>query len=156
MSDVEISERIARLEARKEIEDLKARYSLFCDEGYDPEGISGLFVDDGIWETTGFGEHVGKNAIKAFMDGVSGDISWAWHSITNPHIELDESGNSAVARWYSLVLCTRKGPDGVAQPAMMVGKYRDLLVLDTSGSWKFKEVRCTLERDTVMSAPWNS
>lgn len=44
-----IEERLARLEDIEAIRTLKARYAEFLDNRYDPEGIAGLFVEDGRW-----------------------------------------------------------------------------------------------------------
>lgn len=155
MSMKEVATRIARLESRVEIEELKAKYSSYCDQGYDPVGISSLFVEDGVWEATGFGKHVGKGAIKTFMDDVSDSIPWAWHLVSNPQIQIHDDGHSAEASWYTLVLCSKSDASGGPKPTVMVGKYRDSFVRDRDGLWKFLEIRCTVERNTVLSAPWS-
>jgi hypothetical protein len=147
MQDVE--QRVARLEAAKQIEDLKARYSRFCDEGYDPDGIAGLFVADGTWETTGFGRQEGVQEIHAFMSAVSADIPWAWHSTSNPSVSVAEDGRSATGSWYSLVICQRRQPSGAVVPMLMVGKYADAFVLTEAG-WRFSAIDCTLERTAVL------
>jgi hypothetical protein len=38
-----------QLEDIEEIKILKARYGYYCDDSYDPNGISSLFVEDGVW-----------------------------------------------------------------------------------------------------------
>ena len=50
ISEAELAQRVARLEAIDEIKRLKARYCAYCDDDYDPEGIAGLFVEDGLWD----------------------------------------------------------------------------------------------------------
>ena len=43
-----IESRLERLEDIEEIKQLKAKYCRFCDEGYDPDGIAGLFTEFGM------------------------------------------------------------------------------------------------------------
>ena len=54
-----VSQRLARLEAVENIRRLKHKYCWYCDQGYDPDGIIGLFAKDGIWDGGPFGRHVG-------------------------------------------------------------------------------------------------
>ena len=142
MHDVE--RRLATLEAAREIEAVKGRYSAYCDDGYDPDGIVGLFVPDGTWQATGFGLQRGHAEIHRFFSEVSGEIPWAWHSIANPRIEVAPDGARATARWYSLVVCERAG-----RPTLMVGKYVDELVL-AGGEWRFSAIDCTIERTVIV------
>ncbi|VTJ03265.1 Uncharacterised protein [Streptococcus pneumoniae] len=51
----ELQARLTRLEDIKAIEELKYTYAGYCDNGYDPEGISSLFVEDGRWVVDGEG-----------------------------------------------------------------------------------------------------
>ncbi len=149
MEDAE--RRLRALEAARDIEAVKARYSSCCDDGYDPDGIAELFAPEGTWQATGFGRHCGREEIRRFMSGVSADIPWAWHSIANPAIELSYDGTRATARWYSLVVCERRDQAGDVRPMMLVGKYRDELVL-IDGAWRFESIDCTIERSLVIAA----
>ena len=45
-----LAQRLQVLEDIEAIKRLKARYCAFCDDGYNPDGIAGLFVEDGVWD----------------------------------------------------------------------------------------------------------
>lgn len=148
-SDIEV--RLERLEAESEILALKSRYQYFCDQGYDPDGIASLFVENGVWQTTGFGRHEGRAAIHQFMAGVSEDLPWAWHATSNPLIEVAGDRQSASGRWYSLVICEQLQADGSVLPAVMIGKYTDEFKR-VDGKWLFSSVTVDLERKSTFEA----
>ena len=50
-----------QLEGIEAIKILKARYGYYCDDSYDPDGISSLFVEDGVWDGGQFGRYEGRN-----------------------------------------------------------------------------------------------
>jgi SnoaL-like protein len=73
---------------------LKARYGYYCDDSYDPDGISSLFVEDGVWDGGQFGRYEGRNAIRDFFRDLARDkIGFAMHLFMNPLIEV--SGDTA-------------------------------------------------------------
>ena len=39
-----------QLEDIEAIKILKTRYGYYCDDSYNPDGISSLFVEDGVWD----------------------------------------------------------------------------------------------------------
>ena len=116
------------------IKQLKARYCAFADQDYDPDGIAGLFVTDGIWDGGPFGRHEGRAAIHAFFSGVSKVISFVDHYATNPLIEID--GDRATGRW-DLWAPIVKEPEPVA--CWIMGKYVDVYVR-TSDGWLFESL----------------
>jgi hypothetical protein len=88
------------LEDIESIKALKARYGYHCDDSYDPDGISSLFIEDGVWDGGQFGRHEGRQAIHAFLPDLARDrIGFAMHLFMNPLIEV--SGDTAIR---SLVL----------------------------------------------------
>lgn len=118
----------------EQIKQLKHRYCAFCDEGYDPDGIAALFVEDGVWDGGPFGCHNGRAAIHAFFKGVSQQISFANHYVTNPVIEI--AGDTASGRWdLWQPMVTAPGP----QAAWLVAKYRDTYVRRANG-WMFQRL----------------
>ena len=64
MTDLE--KRIARLEDIEAIKQLKARYSHVCDDDHNPEKITALFAEDGIWESPDFGQAKGHKEIRSY------------------------------------------------------------------------------------------
>src|SRR5262245_11383232 len=52
-----ISNSKLRIEDIEAIKILKARYGYYCDDSYNPDGISSLFVEDGVWDGGQFGRH---------------------------------------------------------------------------------------------------
>ena len=49
-----LEQRITRLEDLEAIKQLKARYCEICDDDHDPNRITTIFAEDGVWEA----EHV--------------------------------------------------------------------------------------------------
>ncbi len=150
-----LEQRIARLEDTEAIQNLKARYAAYCDDGYDPEGIAALFVENGIWEASTFGTHTGRKAIREFMSGISSNITWALHCVTNPHIEVSSDGRAAVGTWYLLTLCTmtRENDSSTLDPVVMSGIYRDEFV-KVDGRWWFEQLRCQIQQISNLDRGW--
>ena len=78
-----------QLEDIEAIKILKARYGYYCDDSYDPDGISSLFVEDGVWDGGQFGRYEGRSAIHDFFRDLARDkIGFAMHLFMNPLIEV--------------------------------------------------------------------
>ena len=60
MAELTMEQQVARLTAIEDIKQMKALYCAYCDDGYDPEAIGDLFVEDAIWDGADFGRHVGR------------------------------------------------------------------------------------------------
>ena len=141
---MEDSEKLQWLVDIEEIKQLKHRYCAFCDEGYDPDGIAGLFLDEGVWDGGPFGRYEGRAAIHKFFSDVSNSISFANHYVTNHMIEVD--GDSASGRW-DLWQPMVQEPGSAA--CWLVAKYREQYTrLD--GSWYFR----LLELDVRALSPY--
>jgi hypothetical protein len=126
------SQKVQWLYDIESIKQLKHRYCAYADQGYDPDGIANLFVEDGIWDGGPFGRHEGRRAIRAFFSGVSKIITFVDHYATNPVIEVD--GDAATGRW-DLWAPIVKEPGPVAY--WIMGKYREEYVRTADG-WRFK------------------
>ena len=50
MDMAELERRLTRMEDIEAIKQLKARYCEICDDDHNPNRITTLFVEDGIWE----------------------------------------------------------------------------------------------------------
>ena len=140
MDNDDLRRRVQRLEDLEAIRRLKARYARYCDAGYDPEGIAGLFVEDGVWDGGDlFGRAEGTEEIKAHFRGASSRIPWALHFPLVPDIDISDDGTTATGTWYLWQPCTvnrSTGPVG----AWLVGTYRDRYV-KVEGEWRFLELR---------------
>jgi hypothetical protein len=64
MDLAELERRMTRIEDREAIKELKARYCAVCDDDHNPDSITTLFVEDGIWEGGDFGKAQGHAAIR--------------------------------------------------------------------------------------------
>ena len=128
----------------EQIKLLKHRYCAFCDENYNPDGIAGLFVEDGVWDGGPFGRYDGRAAIRAFFADVSSKISFANHYVSNPVIEIE--GDRATGRWdLWQPMVTEPNPRAL----WMVAKYRDTYVR-RDGRWMFQR----LEVDVKAMTPY--
>jgi uncharacterized protein (TIGR02246 family) len=145
-------QRLARLEDIEAIKYLKARYAEYLDNGYDPEGVASLFVDDGLWVIKGVGgEAKGREAIKQHCRNLSANITWALHNIVSPAVDVDEDGCHATATFYLVcfVSMAPSEPSPQGEAVFIAGKYKDKLI-KIDGKWYFEEITGVVQQ----SAPW--
>ena len=64
MDTAALEKRITRIEDIESIKQLKAAYCDICDDDHNPDRITGIFSEDGIWEGDGFGKAEGHAAIR--------------------------------------------------------------------------------------------
>jgi hypothetical protein len=130
---------IARLVAIEDIKQLKARYGAFCDDNYNPDGIASCFAEDGVWDgsRSGFGRHVGRDAIHRFFAEEFGDFLLVAHLFMNPIIEVD--GDTATGQWRILTPLTVKTPDGDPESRWLLGAY-DETYIRQNGVWLFQNL----------------
>lgn len=133
-----IEERLARLEAIDEIMRMKARYCAYADADYDAEGLASLFVADGYWDGgPEFGRHVGREAIKAFLDRTRQQIRFAAHLAINPIIEVPD-GAHATGKWRLLMPCTVAAEVGT-EARWLLCQYDEVYVREDD-RWMFRSV----------------
>ena len=126
------AEKIQWLVDIEQIKQLKHRYCAYCDEQYNPDGIAGLFTEDGVWDGAAFGRAEGRDGIRAFFSDVSTQVEFANHYVTNPIIDID--GGTATGRW-DLWQPMVTAPEPAA--LWLVAKYREQYV-KSDGEWLFK------------------
>ena len=131
----QLAARITRLEDIEAIKQLKAEYCDICDDMHNPDRITGLFVEDGIWESETFGKAQGHAAIRTLFQGFKDMFSFSQHNIMNPRIVVD--GDRATGIWYIM------GPwdnteDG--RSLWMTARYDDDYV-KIDGEWKYAHLR---------------
>ncbi len=141
MGEATLEQQVARLTAIEDIKQMKALYCHYCDNGYDPEGIGALFVEDGVWDGADFGRHEGRAAIKEFFAGISSDIVFAGHLVLNPIITVD--GDTANGKWWLIMPCTTN-IDGNKEARWLAAEYDDDYV-KVDGKWLFKHLRLDLK-----------
>ena len=100
----ELERRVKVLEDVEAIRALKARYCAFCDDGYDADGIAGLFTEDAVWDGGVRGRAEGREGIRAFFQRAPLRLPFAIHMVMNPVIEVD--GDAARGTWYLFQPCT--------------------------------------------------
>ena len=137
MAEQTLEQRIARLEGHNDICKLMAEYLLVADQGYDPDNITALFVEDATWEGDGFGRHEGRQAIWDFFDGLSGALVFAAHFVTNPIITF-ESDARARGAWRLFQTATVNSK-GTLDSNLLVAAYDNEFVM-LGGVWKFQAV----------------
>lgn len=132
-----IEERLDRMESIQAIYALKAQYCTFCDNDYDPEGISAQFTEDGVWNGEQFGTYVGKKEIAGFFRKISSSIAFAGHLVTNPNVTFEDKDHATSTWRLYEPLCWHEN-DKKDSRVILAG-YFDKYVRE-NGVWKFKEV----------------
>lgn len=148
MDLAELERRIMRIEDREAIKELKARYCAVCDDEHNPDLITTLFVEDGIWEGGTFGKAQGHAAIRQLFQTFQQLISFSQHMVMNPIIEID--GNSAKASWYFLGPFTFRKQNEARWTAI---RYDDDYV-KVNGTWKFKHLRASIRMHAPHATGW--
>ncbi|MFJ4052983.1 nuclear transport factor 2 family protein [Pseudomonas sp. NPDC089743] len=147
-----LEQRLERLEDREKIKTLKYQYAFHLDNGYDPDGIAGLFCETGEWIIKGVGGEVrGQAAIRAHCKNLSNGIVWSQHDIFAPRIEFNDRGNRAVAHFNLVCLLTMRSEvaGGKDEAFLLAGHYTDHVV-KVQGEWRFQSMTGTIEQ----SSPW--
>lgn len=126
------------------IKQLKYRYCAFCDDNYNPEGISSLFSEDGVWDGGRLGRATGRSGIREFFSEVTKKVNFANHYVTNPIIEVHS--DVASGRWDLWQPMAMEGDVGAL---WLVAKYSDQYVRTADG-WLFK----SLELDIRALTPY--
>lgn len=128
-------ERVARIEAREEIQNLIYAYGRALDSR-DFVAFSNLFAEeDGTWDG-GMGIATGRDAIFELMDSTIGHASEpvqprSHHVMTNITIEIDGDQASSTTKWIFVV------PSESGDPRwQFLGHYDDTFV-HRDGQWYF-------------------
>lgn len=147
MDPTELEARLTRLEDIEAIKQLKALYCEICDDDHNPERITTIFTDDGIWEGRGIGKAQGHAEIRALFGRFQQMIKFSQHMVMNPRIQVD--GNAATGTWYFFGPFTFEEND---QAKWQAARYQDDYV-KVNGAWKIKHLRV---RGPGMSADYES
>jgi hypothetical protein len=127
--------RIARLEDLEAIKQLKARYCEICDDDHNPDRITSVFAEDGVWEGRGIGQARGHEEIRELFKRFQSMITFSQHMVMNPIIEVD--GDSAKGTWYFFGPFTMT--EGNQAKWQAVRYHEDYVKVD--GEWKIAHLR---------------
>ena len=140
-NDNSLAARVARLEAREAIEELKTQYARRSDAVFNSPGndsavaLADLFTDDGVLNLGPFGSFSGRAAlIDAFENILPQGTRWSTHYIVNPLISID--GDAATGSWYYLIQSLPAGEG--ATLVQFFGSYDDQYVKTPDG-WRIKQ-----------------
>ena len=134
MDRTQLEQRLTRIEDIEAIKQLKARYCAICDEDHNPDKITTLFVEDGIWEA-GLGTAQGHEAIRKLFQRAQQLISFSHHMVMNPIIEVD--GNRAQGTWYFFGLFTVRETN---EARWLAVRYEEDYI-KVNGVWKYQHLR---------------
>jgi hypothetical protein len=148
MSASDLEKRITTLEDIEAIKKLKARYCAVCDDDHNPDRITTLFADDGIWEGGGFGKAQGHAAIRELFQGFQKLISFSQHNVMNPIIEVD--GDRAKGTWYFLGPFTFREKNDAR---WIIATYEDDYV-KINGEWKYQHLRAIIRAMAPYEKGW--
>jgi uncharacterized protein (TIGR02246 family) len=136
MSDTtELERRITRLEDIEAIKQLKALYCEICDDDHDPQRITSVFTEDGIWEGRGIGRAEGATEIRALFERFQAAMSYSHHMTMNPRIEV--TGDTATGSWYFFGPFTFRKSN---QARWQATRYQEDYV-KVDGVWRIRHLR---------------
>lgn len=144
----ELERRITRIEDIEAIKQLKARYCEICDDDHNPDRISSVFAEDGIWESKEFGTARGAAGIRELFRHFQTIIKFSQHNIMNPIIEVD--GNRAKGSWYFLGPFTFTEKN---EPRWLALRYEDDYV-KINGKWLYQHLRVHMRMNAPHASGW--
>ena len=135
MDMTELEKRLTRMEDIEAIKQLKAEYCDICDDDHNPDRITTIFAENGIWEGAGFGKAQGHAAIRELFKKFQTLISFSQHQVLNPVIKID--GDRATGIWYFFGPFTFYKNN---QAKWLAARYQDDYV-KLNGEWKIQHLR---------------
>lgn len=140
-----LERRVARIEDRQAIEELKARYCSICDADHDPDRIVTVFSEDCVWQGEGIGVARGHAELRGLFERFQQDIAYSQHMVMNPLIELE--GERAHAVWYFFGAFTFRTSE---EARWLAARYDEDYVKQPDG-WRIQHLRI---REPVMNAAY--
>ena len=148
MDMTELEKRLTRMEDIEAIKQLKAEYCDICDDDHNPDRITTIFAEDGIWEGAGFGKAQGHTAIRELFKKFQTLISFSQHQVLNPVIKID--GDRATGIWYFFGPFTFYKNN---QAKWLAARYQDDYV-KLNGEWKIQHLRARGRMTTDYEKSW--
>jgi hypothetical protein len=157
VSDVDLADlvrRVERLEDIEAIKRLKAEYATICDEGYDPDRLVALFVEDGVWSGGDYGSYTGRDEIRGFFAAISATFQWALHYTVTPSIDVADDG-TARGRFYiwEPVTMARTDDQDTVDAVILMAQYDDDFV-KVDGRWFFQHLRANIHHVSDWDKGW--
>ena len=143
-----LEQRLTRMEDIEAIKQLKAEYCDICDDDHNPDRITTIFAQDGIWEGAGFGKAQGHAAIRELFKKFQTLISFSQHQVLNPVIKID--GDRATGIWYFFGPFTFYKNN---QAKWLAARYQDDYV-KVDGEWKIQHLRARGRMSTDYEKSW--
>lgn len=140
-----LEERIARLEAKNEIQDLVTAFARAADANCDPAMIEPLFTNDAVFDVGSFGRmDGGAQKIAATMRANnSRGFHWTLHYLLPATTKLAPDAQSAhVFAYYWGV--AKSHPDNGERSFWVGGSYTAEAVND-DGTWRFRRLNLHLD-----------
>lgn len=145
MSDADLAARVRRLEDLHELQQLRARYCQYLDDGRWEE-LADLFTPDGAF--VGLSTARGRAGLIAFFSRLQeGALTAWWHFSANETLELD--GDRATGQTWLLQPCVVEG-----EPHAAAGRYTDRMVRGDDGRWRFEERAVTFFWWDALARGW--
>ena len=148
MDMTELEQRITRIEDLEAIKQLKATYCDICDDDHNPERITTIFAEDGIWEGAGFGKAQGHTAIRELFKKFQTLIRFSQPQVMNPIIKI--AGERATGIWYFFGPFTFYKDN---QAKWLAARYEDDYV-KVNGEWKIQHLRARGRMHTNYEESW--
>lgn len=135
-SQLPLEDRIQRLEDLHELQQLRAKYCQYLDDGH-WESMTQLFTEDGAFK--GLSTARGHAEMLEFFPTLNSKTVTAWwHFSSNEtldlHPGLDGAPDRASGQTWLLQPCVVDGESQIA-----AGRYEDLMVRGEDGIWRFAE-----------------
>ena len=158
-----LAEKLALIEAERDINHLVHDYAVLCDRAYDPDGLTALFTEDATWSSRSkdgsidFGLHRGRRAIHDFFASISGDLGpMTLHYLLTPRIDIAQDCQSASGHWYLLAILDRRPagapPDSNERERIMLGGTYAHDYRKVGSRWLISRLAC----DITLQAPFPS
>jgi len=153
MTDLnDLDARLQKLEDIEEIRRLKFKYCGLVDAGFLADELAALFTDDGVWEAgEPWGNFEGKKAIADFFRGQQPAVSFSVHALSNGEIDVD--GDTAKARWRTLVPATFNMEEGRVAHWMFCDYTDEYRRVD--GRWLFSRIKADVTRTATYADGWD-
>jgi hypothetical protein len=138
----DLEKRIALIEDRIAISELRARYSFLVDQGRGQEAVD-LFTEDGEFHGPVASYRGREEQLRHYNEHV---LSGMWHFICNEIIHID--GESATGKCYCEMPCVFRDESYVC-----ACQYDDVLIKQ-DGKWKFKSRTVTFYYFVPLREGW--
>jgi len=151
----DLRRRIALLEDREAIRDLIERYAEAADRGNDPVLMIELFTSDAIWEASGFGRFLGREAIvRGLAEIAATQLLWTMHYMISPRIQVADDRTTARVSWRVWELATVPGKNPPQPEAVWGGGTYDVDFTRREDRWRIAHLRLNLELISSYREGW--